>query len=87
MDSPHAGVRRIALATILAVLCSVWAAAALHFDLPVSRLRTPVFALYLIAILPGRDVLLAMYIHVAHHRGQAEIYLRDKGIKPPAYKI
>ena len=37
--------------------------------------------------LPGRDVLLAMYIHVAHHRGQAEIYLRDNGIKPPAYHI
>ena len=37
--------------------------------------------------LPGREVLLAMYIHVAHHRGQAEIYLRDKGIKPPAYRI
>ena len=37
--------------------------------------------------LPGRDVLLALYIHVAHHRGQAEIYLRDKGIKPPSYMI
>ena len=37
--------------------------------------------------LPGREVLLAMYIHVAHHRGQAEIYLRDVGIKPPAYRI
>jgi uncharacterized damage-inducible protein DinB len=37
--------------------------------------------------LPGREVLLAMYIHVAHHRGQAEIYLRDRGIKPPAYMI
>lgn len=37
--------------------------------------------------LPGRDVLLVMYIHVAHHRGQAEIYLRDKGIKPPGYRI
>jgi uncharacterized damage-inducible protein DinB len=37
--------------------------------------------------LPGRDVLLAMYIHVAHHRGQAEIYLRDNGIKPPPYRI
>lgn len=35
----------------------------------------------------GREILLAMYIHVAHHRGQAEIYLRDKGIKPPAYMI
>lgn len=37
--------------------------------------------------LPGREVLLAMFIHVAHHRGQAEIYLRDKGIKPPSYRI
>jgi len=37
--------------------------------------------------LPGREVLLAMYIHVAHHRGQAEIYLRDNGITPPSYRI
>jgi len=37
--------------------------------------------------LPGREVLLAMYIHVAHHRGQAEIYLRDKGMRPPQYRI
>lgn len=37
--------------------------------------------------LPGRDVLLVMYIHVAHHRGQAEIYLRDNGIAPPRYRI
>jgi DinB superfamily len=37
--------------------------------------------------LPGREVLLAMYIHVAHHRGQAEIYLRENGIKPPPYRI
>jgi uncharacterized damage-inducible protein DinB len=37
--------------------------------------------------LAGRELLLAMYIHVAHHRGQAEIYLRDKGIKPPSYRI
>ena len=37
--------------------------------------------------LPGREVLLAMFVHVAHHRGQAEIYLRDKGIRPPPYRI
>jgi uncharacterized damage-inducible protein DinB len=37
--------------------------------------------------MPGREVLLAMYVHVAHHRGQAEIYLRDKGIKPPSYRV
>jgi len=37
--------------------------------------------------LSGREVLLAMYIHVAHHRGQAEIYLRANRIRPPSYKI
>jgi uncharacterized damage-inducible protein DinB len=37
--------------------------------------------------LAGREILLAIYVHVAHHRGQAEIYLRDKGIKPPSYMI
>jgi uncharacterized damage-inducible protein DinB len=35
----------------------------------------------------GREILLAMYVHVAHHRGQAEIYLRDNGIRPPSYRI
>jgi uncharacterized damage-inducible protein DinB len=35
--------------------------------------------------LAGREILLVMYVHVAHHRGQAEIYLRDKGIRPPGY--
>jgi uncharacterized damage-inducible protein DinB len=28
-----------------------------------------------------------MFVHVAHHRGQAEIYLRDKSIKPPSYRV
>ena len=37
--------------------------------------------------LPGREVLLAMYVHVAHHRGQAEIYLRNNGIRPPRYMV
>ena len=37
--------------------------------------------------LPGREILLAMYVHVAHHRGQAEIYLRDKGVRPPSYRV
>ena len=36
--------------------------------------------------LSGREVLLAMYIHVAHHRGQAETYLRNLGIRPPSYR-
>lgn len=37
--------------------------------------------------LSGKEILLAFFIHVAHHRGQAETYLRDKGIKPPSYRI
>jgi len=35
----------------------------------------------------GREVLLAMFVHLAHHRGQAEIYFRDKGIKPPSCRV
>jgi len=35
--------------------------------------------------LNGRELLLALYVHLAHHRGQAEIYLRIKGIRPPGY--
>lgn len=27
------------------------------------------------------------FTHTAHHRGQAEVYLRVKNIKPPAYKF
>jgi len=37
--------------------------------------------------LTGWEVLLAMFVHTAHHRGQAEIYLRNKGIRPPSYMI
>jgi uncharacterized damage-inducible protein DinB len=32
------------------------------------------------------DVMLGVMIHVSHHRGQAEVYLRVKGIVPPEYK-
>lgn len=31
------------------------------------------------------DVMLGVMVHMAHHRGQAEVYLRAKGIKPPDY--
>ncbi|MGI8744519.1 MAG: DinB family protein [Bryobacteraceae bacterium] len=34
-----------------------------------------------------REVMLGAYAHMAHHRGQAEVYLRLKGIKPPAYNF
>jgi uncharacterized damage-inducible protein DinB len=32
------------------------------------------------------DLMLGALIHMTHHRGQAEVYLRAKGITPPKYK-
>ena len=37
--------------------------------------------------LTGYEWLWAYFTHTAHHRGQAEVYLRVKGIKPPDYKF
>lgn len=34
----------------------------------------------------GREVMLGAMVHMAHHRGQSEVYLRLKGITPPEYK-
>jgi uncharacterized damage-inducible protein DinB len=33
----------------------------------------------------GRQMMLNMFTHVAHHRAQAQVYLRLKGIEPPYY--
>jgi uncharacterized damage-inducible protein DinB len=35
----------------------------------------------------GYEWLWSYFTHTAHHRGQAEVYLRVKGIKPPDYKF
>jgi uncharacterized damage-inducible protein DinB len=35
----------------------------------------------------ARETMLGAYAHMAHHRGQTEVYLRVKGIKPPGYKF
>ena len=35
--------------------------------------------------LTGSEWLWSYFTHTAHHRGQAEVYLRVKGIAPPAY--
>jgi len=35
----------------------------------------------------GFEWLWAYFTHTAHHRGQAEVYLRAKGIKPPGYQF
>lgn len=35
----------------------------------------------------GFEWLWSYFTHTAHHRGQAEVYLRMKGIKPPDYRF
>lgn len=35
----------------------------------------------------GLDLLLNAMIHTAHTRGYADMYLRNKGVKPPAYQV
>ncbi len=35
----------------------------------------------------GAELFLGGFTHMAHHRGQAEVYLRVKGIKPPDYEF
>lgn len=35
----------------------------------------------------AREALWYTFTHMAHHRGQAEVYLRIKGIKPPAWRF
>jgi uncharacterized damage-inducible protein DinB len=35
----------------------------------------------------GWDWVLHAFIHTAHHRGYAEVYLRQKGITPPRYSV
>ena len=34
-----------------------------------------------------RELTQAVAMHMAHHRGQIEVYLRLKDIKPPDYKF
>ena len=35
----------------------------------------------------GTDICMRAYMHTAHHRGQAVVYLRVKGITPPTWKF
>jgi uncharacterized damage-inducible protein DinB len=35
----------------------------------------------------GMELILGMFVHTAHHRSAAEMYLRVKGITPPAYQF
>jgi uncharacterized damage-inducible protein DinB len=35
----------------------------------------------------GWDLVFNVFIHTAHHRGYADVYLREKGITPPTYNV
>jgi uncharacterized damage-inducible protein DinB len=35
----------------------------------------------------GWDLMFQAVIHTAHHRGYADVYLREKGITPPTYNV
>jgi uncharacterized damage-inducible protein DinB len=35
----------------------------------------------------GAELILRAYMHTAHHRGQAEVYLRVKGLQPPRFEF
>jgi uncharacterized damage-inducible protein DinB len=35
----------------------------------------------------GWDLVFNVFIHTAHHRGYADVYLREKGITPPTYSV
>src|SRR4051794_34816673 len=35
----------------------------------------------------GMELILGMFVHTAHHRSAAEMYLRAKGIAPPPYQF
>jgi uncharacterized damage-inducible protein DinB len=52
-------------------------------EMPVSRMDTVVGPPN--RNLTGIEWLWSYFTHTAHHRGQAEVYLRLKGIKPPQY--
>lgn len=34
----------------------------------------------------GQDLILRAYMHIAHHRGMAVVYLRMQGIEPPRFQ-
>jgi uncharacterized damage-inducible protein DinB len=52
-------------------------------EMPVARMDTVVGPAN--RNLTGSEWLWSYFTHTAHHRGQAEVYLRLKGIKPPTY--
>ena len=54
--------------------------------MPADRLSREVYKFRGQPVLAG-EALWYTFTHMAHHRGQAEVYLRIKGIQPPAWRF
>jgi uncharacterized damage-inducible protein DinB len=54
--------------------------------MPPERLATEVYKFQGQPVF-AREALWYAFTHMAHHRGQAEVYLRVKSIKPPAWRF
>ena len=39
------------------------------------------------AAMSGIDLLLNAMVHTAHTRGYSDMYLRNKGVRPPTYQV
>jgi uncharacterized damage-inducible protein DinB len=80
-ETDKAAVRRFVVASfdyVSAVLDKMTQVDLLRKDLPMFRGVPPH---------SGTDMCLRAYMHTAHHRGQAVVYLRVKGITPPTWKF
>ena len=54
--------------------------------MPLEQLNKEVYKFRGLPVL-AREALWYTFTHMAHHRGQAEVYLRVKNIKPPAWRF
>lgn len=83
-NNPHLKKEAKDKATVLQLLADSYdMALAAHQNLAAKQLdeTVPFFA----GPLTRRQILLLLHAHQAHHVGQLIVYLRLKGIKPPAY--
>ena len=82
---PEPAVRDKATATAYLTVTFDACAAALE-AMPLERLGTEVYRFQGQPVL-AHEALWYTFTHMAHHRGQAEVYLRLKNITPPAWRF
>jgi uncharacterized damage-inducible protein DinB len=74
-------------ATSMKYLTETFDKCAMALDaMPSERLRTEAYKFNGQPVL-AREALWYAFTHMAHHRGQADVYLRVKKIKPPAWRF